>query len=182
MLSTAIVGAMGTLNMVAPSPGTTAITQSGGNILAGLLGAQDRKNLRQANISEAETIILYKIVRDTADKLVEDYRTYKKTVAAFQRAVADLADYKGMAADLTTSDDSFTHMQAAYILRRQQMDIATIRYELRQYRQRLVDLAGSVATDSLDKQIEEEYDRTELALPNGATPWDDWSEPTQPGT
>jgi hypothetical protein len=47
MLSTAIVATMGTPNMVVPSPGTTAITQSGGNILAGLLGAQDRKNSRE---------------------------------------------------------------------------------------------------------------------------------------
>jgi len=182
MLSTAIVGAMGTLNMVAPSPGTTAITQSGGSILSGLLGAQDRKDLRKAQISEAEMIILYKIVRDTADKLVENYRVYKRTVAAFQRATIDLEEFKGMAADLHGSPDPIKLMGAEYILRRQQMDIAGIRYDLRQYRQQIVDLAGSAAADSLDKRIEEEYNQTELALPTGATPWDEWNRQAQPGS
>jgi len=182
MLSTAIIGAVGAINTMAPSPGTTALTQSGGSILSGLLGAQERKNLRKQNITEEQMIILYKIVRDTAEKLVEDYRAYKRTVAEFQGATADMADYKGMAVELRATNDAVNQMQAEYIVRKQQRDIDGIRRNLRQYRQQIVDLAGAKATQHLDEQLEQEFNQTELALPNGATPWDDWNKESQPGT
>jgi len=181
MLNAAIVGATGTMRVVAPSPGATALTQSGGSILSGILGAQDRKKLQKMNMSEDQLIILYKIVRDTADKLVENYRTYKRTVAGFQRAVADFADYRGMALD-ASAQNSVSQLEINYILRRQRRDIQGLRYDIRQHRQQLVDLAGPKATQHLDKQLHDEFDKTELALPAGATPWDDWDKEEQPGT
>jgi hypothetical protein len=181
LLSAAIVGAIGTMSRGAQNPGTVAITQSGGSILSGLLGAQDRKMLRKQNITDEQIIILYKIVRDTADKLVENYRTYKLTVAAFQKARADLADYQGMALELSGSHDAFGQMEAQYVLRKQQGDIEGIRYKLRQYRLQIVDLAGAKATSHLDEQLEQEFNK-EIALPTGATPWDDWARETQPGS
>jgi hypothetical protein len=180
MLNAAIIGAIGTISRGA-NPGTVAITQSGGTILSGLLGAQDRKMLRKQNITDEQMIILYKIVRDTADKLVENYRTYKRTVAAFQRATSDLADYKGMALELSGSHDTLGQMEAQYVLRKQQGDIDGIRYDLRQYRQQIVDLAGAKATLHLDEQLEEEFNK-QIALPTGATPWDEWAKEAQPGS
>lgn len=182
MLSTAVVGAMSTLNMVAPGPGTTAITQSGGNLIGSLLSSQDRKNLRKAQISEAEMIMLYKMVRDTADKLVEDFRTYKRTVVLYQRALVDLSNFEGMAADVSMHRGAAEQMEVDYIIRRQQNDILGIRFDLRKYRQQIVDLAGSNAVEKLDGQIREEFDRTQFAMPSGATPWDDWNEKVLPGS
>lgn len=182
MLSTAVVGAMGALSMVAPRPGTTAITQSSSNIIGSLLSAQDRKNLRKAQISEAEIIMLYKMVRDTADKLVEDYRTYKRTVVLYQRALVDQADLEGMAADVRSRHGSPEQIEVDYIIRHQQNYVLGIRYDLRRYRQQIVDLAGGSAVEKLDGRIEDEYERTQFAMPPGATPWDGWGGKVAPGS
>ncbi len=170
MLSAAMFGAMGAANMMMPNMGMYAATSSSGNVLASLIGIQDSKNAKKANLSETEGIMLYTIVRNTADKLVENYRNYKKTLATQQKAVGDFQDLQNMVVAARSGQDATKQVEMEYTLKRAQRDLDETADDLRKYRQSLFDLAGPDAVASLDKQIEEENNRIDAAVgtPDGA--------------
>jgi hypothetical protein len=91
------------------------------------------------------------MVRNTADKMVDHYRDYKRNVVGIQRATADLEDLKAMAAESTSRP-----LETEYTLRKQKRDIETLADDVHRYRQNLIDLAGSEAVDKLDQDIARE--------------------------
>jgi len=173
-LSAAMFGAMGAVNMASPSMGMYAATSSGGNMVASVLGMADQNAAKKAKLSQTEAIMLYNIVRSTADHLVENYRNYKKVVVNLRTANNDLSDLQNMVKDAKAKDNAQS-IEMEYTLRKAQRDIDSICEDVKKYRQGLVDLAGNEAVAKLDKQVEEEQSRLDptAAVADQAQPADD---------
>jgi chromosome segregation ATPase len=144
--------------MVSPNMGTYAATGSGSNMIAQVLGMADQNAAKKAKLSQTEAIMLYNIVRTTADHLVENYRNYKKVTTNLRTANADLNDLQSMVKDAKSKDNAQS-IEMEYTLRKAQRDIDSINEDVKKYRQGLADLAGAEAIDKLDKQLQEEQDR-----------------------
>lgn len=167
MLSTAVYGGMGAMQMMMPNAGGYMISGTTGSAIMNILNIQEGKAAKNARLSQTEAIMLYNMVRTTADKLVENFRNYKKTNTTMQKASTDLQDLQGMVAEARSGQDSSKQVEMEYTLRRQQRDVDSIAEDLRRFRQGLVDLAGPDAVAKLDKQIEDEQNKIEQATPAG---------------
>ncbi|SRR5579875_153 len=167
MLSSAVFGAMGAVNMISPNPGMYAANNMGASMIMNVLQMQENKTAAKAKLSQTEAIMLYNMVRGTADRLVENFRNYKKTVTTLNRATTDLQDMQGMVAEARAGQDTSKQLEMEYTLRKQQRDVDAIQEDLRRYRQSMVDLAGPDAVAKLDKQIEEEQNKIMQATPAG---------------
>ncbi len=159
MLSTAMFGAIGTVGAVYPGAGTYALQNLSYSTLSQLLGAVESNGSKKAKVTQTEQIQLYNMIRSTADKLVEDYRTYKKHHLQLQKANSDFEDFKAVAAEGRKTDDRAKQLDIEYTLRRQQRDIESIGFDLSKVRQGLVDKAGPEAVAKLDQQIDEEFQK-----------------------
>lgn len=179
-LSNAIFGAMGALSMASPSPWTYGATNMGASMMMNLLQAQEGKQAQKARISQTETIMLYNMVRGTADKLVENYRNYKKTMTVLAKSLADLQDLQNMVAEARAGQDAAKQVEMEYTIRRAQRDVEAVSEDVKRFRQGLVDLAGTDAVAKLDKQLDEEQARIEQASP-GSSPGNTKTA-TAPGT
>ncbi len=160
MLSTALFGAMQTAPYVLGqgSPMMFMGASSGAGIIQGLFDTQNKKQQKQQQISQEQATMLYKIVRETAERVVEKYRGYKKTNSSLSRANKDLAELKSMVADGRIGQDPGKAIEMEYTLRKQQRDIDGLGDEIREKRQSLIDMAGQDAVAHLDQQMQEEQE------------------------
>jgi hypothetical protein len=156
MLNTALFTAMNAATMISPSPGMMIMNQGAGSVLGNILGAQETKMAKNARLSQTEGIMLFTIVRNTADKLVENYRSYKKTLNTVDKASTDLSDLQNMVADARSGQDAAKQVEMEYTIRKAQREVDALGDDVKKYRQSLVDLAGNDAVAKLDKQIDDE--------------------------
>lgn len=156
MLNTAIFSAMNAATMISPSPGMMIMNQGAGGVLSNILGAQESKLAKNARLSQTEGIMLFTIVRNTADKLVENFRSYKKTINNVDKATTDLQDLQNMVADARSGQDAAKQVEMEYTIRKAQREVDALGDDVKKFRQSLVDLAGGDAVAKLDKQIDEE--------------------------
>lgn len=159
MLSGALFSAIQAVPLMMPGPvnpgmflGASGATSALSNLMAG----QDQKNAKKQAISQEQATMLYKIVRETADHLVKEYRNYKKHSNTYGRAMADFQDLQAMVASTRATQDAAKQVDMEYTLRKAQRDLDSIMDDARLNRQGLVDLAGADAVAKLDKQIADE--------------------------
>ncbi len=158
VLSATLFGAMNMAPMMMPggisqvNPAALMGMSSGSGMIQGLFQDRAQKAAKKQAISQEQATILYKIVRDTADKLVASYRDYKKEQSAVLRANADLADLQAMVAEAPRNDPAKA-IDMEYTLRKQKRDIEEKSEQLRLFRQQLTDLAGAEAIDKLDTEF-----------------------------
>jgi hypothetical protein len=178
MLSTAAFGGMGAVAMMSPNPGMYAATSAGGSMISQVLGMKEKSDAKRAKLSQEEELVMFKMVRDTCDKLVGCYREYKKNTTSLERAVTDLQDLKAMVADAHGGQDGAKQLEMEYTLRKQQRDIDSVAEDVRRDRQSLIDLAGGEAVEKLDKQLAEEHSQVQqkTALQNAPTSVEDGSK------
>ncbi len=155
-LSTAAFGGLGAMAMMSPNMGTYAASGMAGNMIQQALGVKESKNAKAAKLSQEEQLMMFNMVRNTCDKLVNSYRDYKKNSIALFRASTDLQDLQGMVTEARAGQDSAKQLEMEYTVRKQQRDVDAIGDDVRKHRQSLVDLAGPEAIAKLDKQISEE--------------------------
>ena len=156
-LSTAMYGGLGVLGAVSPGPGSYMAQNLGYSTISQLLQLQDSKAQKKARVTQVEAIMLYQMVRKTADRLVEKYRDYKKEHLALMRANDDFQDLQKMARDAREGQGAPQQLEIEYTLRKQQRDIEGLEQNLGKVRQGLVDLAGPQAVAKLDKEIDVEF-------------------------
>ncbi|MBI1271303.1 hypothetical protein GC174_12815 [bacterium] len=156
-LSTAMYGGLGVLGAVSPGPGSYMAQNLGYSTISSLLQLQDSKAQKKARVTQVEAIMLYQMVRKTADRLVEKYRDYKKEHLALMRANDDFQDLQKMARDAREGQGAPQQLEIEYTLRKQQRDIEGLEQNLGKVRQGLVDLAGPQAVAKLDKEIDVEF-------------------------
>jgi hypothetical protein len=153
MLSTAAYGGMSAVMMMSPGMGTYAAGSAGSMLISNVLQINNSRQQKKQKLSQEEEMIMFNMVRGTADKLVAAYRDYKKRFVSLSRASSDLQDLQAMAADARAGQDASKQLEMDYVLRKQQRDIDEISDDVRRYRQTLLDLAGPDSVAKLDKQI-----------------------------
>lgn len=158
-LSTVAMGGIGAMGAISPTPGTYMFQNLGYSTLNQLLAIGESKKAQKAKISQTEAIMLFDMIRRTADTLVDKFRSYKKTHVMLAQANNDFEDLKGMAQGAREGQDSSKQLEIEYTLRRQQRDIDGIGQDLGKFRQGLVDLAGAEAIAKLDMSIDEEFQK-----------------------
>jgi len=146
---------------------------SGSGIIQGLFQDKAMKGAKKQAISQEQATILYKIVRDTADKLVASYRDYKKEQVSIDRASTDLSDLKSMVAESRQGQDPAKQLDMEYTLRKAKRDIDEKVEQAKLYRQQLTDLAGGEAIAKLDKEVIDEQNAVEMLTGTSGTPGQD---------
>lgn len=100
------------------------------NAFSQILGTAENNRKKKANLSQAEQIMLYNMLRTTRDKVLGHYRDYKISRKKLFKAKIDSAP---------------------------QNEIEQQEKQLVIYRQHLIDLAGQEAVDNLDQKLDAEF-------------------------
>lgn len=156
MLGGVLAGSVGAMGMIAPSQAMYAGQSFANQALGQLMGAVDDKAKRKAQLGQAELISLYQMVRNTSDKLVDNYRQYKKNIIGLNRATTDFEDLNNMMKDARAGQDAAKQLDMEYTVRKAQRDVIAISDDIHRFRQGLVDMAGSEAVEKLDQSVQEE--------------------------
>lgn len=155
-INTALYGGLSTISILSPGIAGTATQNLGTSVLSNVLSLKDSADLEKARITQTEQILLFTMVRTTADNLVSNYRNYKKFYKNRKRALDDFAALKDMAIATRQNAGISEQFTIEYTLRKQQREIEALEDDLDIYRQALIDLAGVNAVLKLDKDLIEE--------------------------
>jgi hypothetical protein len=168
MLSTAMYGAMCASSMAMPSGMSGANMQgmymaqnAGAGLVMNVLNGAAAKSAKKAAVTETEAIMLYNIIRNVAEKVVENFHEYKKNRASVERGYQDYQDLQNMVSEARSGQDSAKQIEMEYTLRKARRDIDAINDDVRRCRQALVDLSGPESVDKLDKQVAIEMDKVD---------------------
>lgn len=159
---------VGTIGMVSPTPGGYAMQNVGFSTMQQILNMTDSKAAKKAKITQTEQIILYNMIRDTADKLVLSYRNYKAKHQSLFKANSDFDELKNLAAE--AKKDGSKEVEIDYTLRKQQRDIEELGSQLGTLRQMLSDMAGAEAVAKLDGSIDDEFKKLHPELAPATDP------------
>ncbi|MBX9942009.1 MAG: hypothetical protein K2Y32_22275 [Candidatus Obscuribacterales bacterium] len=158
-MSSLLFGAIGSMGMIAPNQGTYMAQNFAASLLGQLNGSIDKKALERMSLNQAELIMLYEMVTNTAQDVVDNYRSYKKNVQHMSRATTDLEELRNMAGLAAKTPAQELEMQ--YTLRKAQRDVDSLVDDVHRYRQNLIDLAGREAVDKLDNLMNDEMQKLE---------------------
>ncbi len=162
-LSTVIYTGIGGIGVMAPGQGTYMMQNLSYNVFSQLLGAAEGARAKKANISQAEQIMLYNMIRNTAKQVVGDYRDYKLQHKKLMSANSDFEELKKMVSEASAGNAS-QQIEMQYTLKKAQREISDIGAQLGKYRQHLIDLSGQDAIEKLDASIDKEFQgQTQLA-------------------
>lgn len=155
-LSAALYGGVGSIRAISPGIGGSAATSLGLSLLNTVFDKKDRSDLEKLRVTQVEQILLYQMVRETADKLVMRYRQYKKFHNNLLSAEDDLRALKAMALQAQAHLDTAGQFSVEYTLRKQTRDLESLKEELHIYREALIDLAGTKAVEEFQSELEQE--------------------------
>lgn len=153
MLSTAVMGGANWTMLSGGNMGSVLGAQMGASMIMNVLNARESKIAKAARITQTEAIMLYNMIRDTADKLVVNYRHYKTDMSTLNQATKDLTDLKEMIKNAREGQDEAKQFEMEYTIRKAQRDVNKLCEDVRLSRQMLVDVAGSDAVTKLDEQL-----------------------------
>jgi hypothetical protein len=156
MISSTLATGISAGAMLSPSPAGYMSAQMGSSMIMQSMGLFEAKNNRKAQIDQGQAISLYKMVRDTADKVTENYRDYKKYVKRADRAQTTASDLQNMIQDARAGQDAAKQIEMEYTLSKAKGDVEEAWYDARRYRQTLIDLAGSEAVNKLDQSLQDQ--------------------------
>ncbi len=165
MLSTLVYGGMNAATMVMPGAATYAGTSVGASMMMNLINGMESKNAKKAQISQEQQIMLYQMVRGVADRMVDNYRNYKRDMITLSRSLTDLSDLQAMISEARATQDAAKQIEMEYTLRKAQRDVDGVANNVKHHRQSLIDLSGAEAVAKLDKQLDEEQKAVEVATP-----------------
>jgi hypothetical protein len=161
MLSATVFGGMSMMTMMAPNMGTQMGSNMGASMMMQALNGVQGANDKKARLSQQEAISLYKMVRDTADKVVSAFRDYKIELSDLRRTNEDLTKLQDMIKEVRATQTPVEQIKLQAVLMDKQSDIERKSEHVAKFRQSLVDLSGSDAVAKLDKQLE--IDRQKVA-------------------
>ncbi len=157
MISSTLATGVSGIGMFSPSPAGYMGAQMGSSMIMQLMGLHEAKNARRAQIDQGQAISLYKMVRDTADKVTENFRDYKKFLKRADRAQVTVSDLQNMIQDARAGQDAAKQLEMEYTLSKAKGDVEEAFYDARRYRQTLIDLAGSEAVAKLDQSLQDQF-------------------------
>ena len=115
----AIYGGLGAVNMMVPGVPSNMATNMASQLISMLLGMQDEKEAKKQQNNSHEQIILFQMVRETAEKMVERFRLYKKDCNSLSVAERDFEDLSNMIAQTRGTQDPSEQVKLEYVLRKQ---------------------------------------------------------------
>ncbi len=155
-LSGVLAGSIGAAGIFSPTQGTYIMQNFSQQALGQLMGVVERRDQKMAQLGQAELISLYNMVRSTSDKLVENYRLYKKNIITLNRATTDFEELNNMMKAARSGQDAAKQLEMEYTVRKAQRDVINISDDIHRYRQGLVDMAGADAVGKLDVSVQDE--------------------------
>jgi hypothetical protein len=159
MLSATVFGGMSMMTMMAPNMGAQMGANMGGSLmmqaLNGVQGAQDKK----ARLSQTEAIMLYQMVRSTADKVVSAYKDDKINLSGLEKTSENLKKLQAICNEVRGSQTPVQQIQMEAELMKYQTNADMQADQVNRYRQALIDLSGPDAVAKLDKQLQEDKER-----------------------
>jgi hypothetical protein len=155
MLSTAMYGAMAGSGMAMQSMGTGAYMaqNAGASLVMSVLNSAQSRSARKAAVTETEAIMLYNMIRGVAEKVGDNFHTYKKGISQVGRACTDYEDLQKMVSDARPGQNATDQINSEYMLRKARREIDALNDDTRHARESLINLSGNEAVDILDKQI-----------------------------
>jgi hypothetical protein len=151
-------GAVSSVLTAAPQlAGASVFTKAGAQLTGATLNSifdkSQADSRRKAGITEQEMTLLYKMVRDSADRLVDGYRNYKLALTEYDSKVEEMEDLQTIIANYSDLDAAHALMDYQFELRRCLRDVQVREEKVELHRQQLIDLAGTTAVADLDSQI-----------------------------
>ncbi len=156
MISSTLATGISAGAMLSPSPAGYMTAQMGSSFIMQSMGLLEAKNNKKAQIDQGQAISLYKMVRDTADKVTETYRDYKKFMRKVDRTQTCVGDLTNMIQDARAGQDAAKQIEMEYTLSKAKGDVEEAIYDARRYRQSLIDLAGVDAVEKLDQSLQDQ--------------------------
>lgn len=139
----------------------------GGGMLSSLFG---KSQSNAAEISREQGCILYTMIRNIADKLVENYRNYRRALDEYESAQNDLAELDEMSNAARATWEAADQFQFEYTIRRSRRDARTCEQRALLRKLQLSDLAGPEAMQKLDEDIAKEKETMANLLNAPRTP------------
>ncbi|MBS1953076.1 MAG: hypothetical protein JST89_02760 [Cyanobacteria bacterium SZAS-4] len=163
MLSATVFGGMSMMTMMAPNMGAQVGANMGASMMMQALNGVQGNADKKARLSQDQAINLYRMVRETADKVVNAYKDYKLSLNACERRTNILTKLQGTVNDVRAGQTAVQQIEMEGVLMRYKADVEEEAEKVARYRQQLVDLSGSEAVAKLDKQLEIDKQRIEEA-------------------
>ncbi len=158
MISSMIVSGVNTGAVIFGSnPGTVMGSQMTSSMIYQMMGWKESKANKNAQIDQGQAIMLYQMVRNTAEKVTETYRDYKFHVRGIDTAQVRALKLQNMIQDARSGQDAAQQIQMEYWGDRAKADIEEAVYMARRYRHSLIDLSGIEAVCKLDQAFEEQF-------------------------
>jgi len=158
MISSMIATGVGTGSVIfGPNQAAIMGSQMTSNMIYQMMGAQEAKTNKHAQIDQAQAIMLYQMVRNIAEKVTETYRDYKFHVRRIDTAQVRALKLQNMVRDARAGQDATEQIEMEYWVDRAQADVEEAAYAARRYRQSLIDLAGIEAVCKLDQSFEDQF-------------------------
>lgn len=151
-----LYGALGSMQMIAPSPGMYAGQQFALSAIQQIMGTVDSKQAKKMQLNQAELIMLYNMVRQTADKLSDAFRLYKDSSKDLNDSITSFEEIRNMIRDTNTPQAASSQLMVHIAVKTTESNISQKTSAVNRYRQTLVDLAGPEAVAKLDKQLQDE--------------------------
>ena len=136
-------------------------SQVGGRVLGSVIEGKMKKNQTQIQLSQTEAIILFMMIDEVAERLRQRFHSYKKLMVERALATTELEEAKKDT--LTAQDSGSTPAQVLTDIQRRSIEreIRRLDAQLRSQKNSLIELAGPVAINDLDKQLQLELSATQ---------------------
>jgi hypothetical protein len=158
MISSVVASGVNSTNIIfGTGPATVIGSQITSNMIYQLLNAQDAKANKNAQIDQTQVMMLYHMVRNTADRVTESYRDYKVNVRRIDTAHTRSLKLQSLVQEGRAGQDAAKQIEMEYWLDRAKSDVDEAVYTARRYRQTLIDLAGHEAVDKVDKSFQDQF-------------------------
>ena len=129
-------------------------SQLGGRVLGSVVQGKMQKNQTQIQLSQTESIILFMMIDEVAERLRQRYHGYKKLMVERALATNELEESKKDIIEAHDDQSPAAQVLANIQRRSVEREIRKLDAGLRSQRNTLIELAGPVAVSELDKQLE----------------------------
>ena len=135
-------------------------SQLGGRVLGSIVDGKMQKNHVQAQLSQTESIVLFMMIDEVAERLRSRYHSYKKLMVERSLATNELDEVKKDSLDAHEAKVQEAELLASIERRSVEREIRKIDAEIRSQRNALIELAGIDAVNDLDNQLKLELAAT----------------------
>ena len=141
------------LQAVTNNAGAYYGSQVGSRVLGGVLEGKMKKDKAVLQLSQTESITLFMMIDEIAERLRQRYHSYKHTMVEKALATAELEETKKDNLLAQESNSTSAGILADIQRRAVERDIRKLDAEVRYYRNSLIELAGLDAIQALENQL-----------------------------